>query len=1267
MTNVVKLSKKAFTWSVVVMTVLWSVGAAALIPATVQAVECPTLEAGDLFKIESSSAVYLVNSDLKRMYFPTGEVYKTWYTDYSGVQTIDTSCTAAYPPAGGVNFRPGSRLFKTPISPVVYAVSPNNTKNAIADEATAAALYGANWASLVRDLGDVFILNYKNDGSEVKDSTPHNGQLVKKADSADVYLVVDGMLKKVEGDLSMAASGDVRTVSTETFAKLEMSEMMASAASVVANPSQMNGSTTETPATTGKLSVSLASDNPASKSVITAIDGVVFTKLALANGSSKDVTINSFKIERTGLGSTADFDSITLYSSGMKLGTTKTSPHSDGYWNYNVSGGFTVKAGETKMLEIHGKLGSAKTGTFNALGVSSVSLASGEVSGLPAYGNAMSGVKVTVGEVTLDANGTATQTKKVGDTDVTLAKFAIKLDDNENAKMHKMTLKLKNTASMSDVKNLALYQGSTKIAGPTSLNSDKEVMFVLDTVLPLLKGKTVDFKVLGDITNGVGNKIEFILENSADLVIIGDNFGSRITVTDGSSNDRLMNIASSGTTETTIAGAQVNVSFTSAALDTPNDRNDVEFGRFTISAGSTDVKISEMLFVVDETKGAGASDDVVNIDDLELVDESTGAAYSGTNNETTLNDDDKDVDVIWTYSDEIFLSAGESRTFIIRGDVPSDARSLDTYKVKMADTTTGITAETSPEGDVITDFSVTSLNGKLITIKEASLTVRVIDLNTVSAVKGTEGVVVYKGSLEAIGGDITVEGLRFEAAASGKFDKDNFTKLSFYTVDGTTETLQDSITGASITDAEADFDDMSFVVKKGSANKVNFVVKVDVDSEDLDATNKTLKISLDSVNLRDVDNDDAFAYPVGSSTKIADSAELATATTVDLKGTGILYVSMRTQDTGFNKKHYLLAGDTAWIGKLRLKAEYEDILLRDLRLTNSVTTADGSVKEVCLYKSTEATEANKVACSTLDTTGTVFFDDMNVNLTQGSHDWYIYVSSRNMGKLASETATTHDVLSFRVSTSTTDVVARGQSSGDDLVIGDFTGTVNNVAEGKIVFDADNDGLFGEALDISGTASTLNQGVVGSKISSVSLVSSYGGQKLSPVITGTGEYTVGIVEVVNAASSNKDSDGNELKLIMSSFRFDFTKNTKTVFDSVTVERIGGTVGAVTTTLSDINTSTKSSGYVTVAASTTAKLGVDAKIDEGSKAYFIVKANLSAVDGTTGAIDWVQMNLNTLDGSSSINNIDWYDGSGATALVDLYTGKSSIDGTKIVKQN
>lgn len=52
-------------------------------------------------------------------------------------------------------------MMKIVSNPKVYAVSRDGTLRGIPDIATAVSLYGANWASLVRDIPDGFFPRYQ--------------------------------------------------------------------------------------------------------------------------------------------------------------------------------------------------------------------------------------------------------------------------------------------------------------------------------------------------------------------------------------------------------------------------------------------------------------------------------------------------------------------------------------------------------------------------------------------------------------------------------------------------------------------------------------------------------------------------------------------------------------------------------------------------------------------------------------------------------------------------------------------------------------------------------------------------------------------------------------------------------------------------------------------------------------------------------------------------------------------------------------------------
>lgn len=206
-------------------------------PVVYAADECPTLMPGDLFKVPANSAVYVVTPDLKRKYFPNSEVFSTWYENFSAVKTIPAVCVDNYANGGGVNYRPGSRLIKSSVSPVVYAVGMGNTKHEIANEAIARSLYGNDWAKLVRVVPDVFMSNYAV-GYAFIEAKLHDGQLVNQKQSDAMYYAEAGRLFLVSDYLPGNIRQDVRTVSEAVFASLPIIAAKETSAGIVANPGQ---------------------------------------------------------------------------------------------------------------------------------------------------------------------------------------------------------------------------------------------------------------------------------------------------------------------------------------------------------------------------------------------------------------------------------------------------------------------------------------------------------------------------------------------------------------------------------------------------------------------------------------------------------------------------------------------------------------------------------------------------------------------------------------------------------------------------------------------------------------------------------------------------------------------------------------------------------------------------------------------------------------------------------------------------------------------
>lgn len=109
----------------------------------------------------SGPSVYYVGQDQKRYAFPTEATYKTWYEDFSTVQTVSDQTLATYPLVGNVTYRPGTRLIKITTDPKVYAVARRGVLRWIQTETLARALYGDTWAQQIDDISDSFFINYR--------------------------------------------------------------------------------------------------------------------------------------------------------------------------------------------------------------------------------------------------------------------------------------------------------------------------------------------------------------------------------------------------------------------------------------------------------------------------------------------------------------------------------------------------------------------------------------------------------------------------------------------------------------------------------------------------------------------------------------------------------------------------------------------------------------------------------------------------------------------------------------------------------------------------------------------------------------------------------------------------------------------------------------------------------------------------------------------------------------------------------------------------
>ncbi len=211
-----------------------------------QAVSCGGLEPGDVFKFESvSTPIYILNPNEEMVYIYSSDIYNTWYENFSGVKEISDECAQSIPFASttpqGINYRPGSRLVKSAVSPKIYAVLPGNKRAEITTEEIAKALYGEKrWVTTVVEIPD-FLFSNLEAVEPITEIVPHDGMIlkIKEFSLKRTFYVKNGKTYRVEGTLPYFIKKDVRYVSKNVFKSIPYSGETITSASIVENPIQI--------------------------------------------------------------------------------------------------------------------------------------------------------------------------------------------------------------------------------------------------------------------------------------------------------------------------------------------------------------------------------------------------------------------------------------------------------------------------------------------------------------------------------------------------------------------------------------------------------------------------------------------------------------------------------------------------------------------------------------------------------------------------------------------------------------------------------------------------------------------------------------------------------------------------------------------------------------------------------------------------------------------------------------------------------------------
>jgi hypothetical protein len=686
MTDVLKSVKKIFTVTVVGATMIWALGLATLAPAANASV-CPTLNVGDMIKVSGKAVIYSVDKNLKVLYFPSGDEFKSWNTGetYGGYVTVTQGCfdslavPSAYP--GAVNYRPGSWVVKRPSSDQLYVVEPGN-KLARISSTDAAALYGANYR--VMTVADAYWPHYVNRGADVVGMV-HEGMLVSK-DGKTWYVDAGNVLREVTATGMTAnrfKAAFVRTVPASYLAGTTVGTAITALETAVSNRTQ-DGAITSAPVTGGNLTVSLAADNPAAGNIA---DGSAYNKVLKLNLSASATTnVTGITLTKTGLIANSNITGVSVWDAqGNRHGDVMSSLTSDN--KVTVSFGsypIVVGAGSSETLTVAVNVAPAANSGLVGFSVSSAAdvMSNGTVAGsFPIAGNQMAVIDgnaslasttvsgLSVGGSASQPASTASGNLNIGDVQKEVAKFRFtELSGNEDVQVSKLTFYVAGTVQDNDLANWSVYAPTGDKLGTASAMSNRYVTVNFTSPYTVPKSTSRDLSVKVDVVNGSTRNFKVNIQNDYDVMMKGLTTGFYVLPANfsaASSSNGWFNMGSGTLT--------LNKSASTPSGNISSGAQNIVLAKFDVKSSGEGFEARKMGLSVANAGTAKNLTGNVSVRDASdgtvylTVAASTASLYTGG--------------AQFSLSNYLTLTAGQTRTLEVVGSVDSTATASTKYTV----------------------------------------------------------------------------------------------------------------------------------------------------------------------------------------------------------------------------------------------------------------------------------------------------------------------------------------------------------------------------------------------------------------------------------------------------------------------------------------------------------------------------------------------------------------------------------------------------------
>lgn len=747
-----KFIKKAFSASVAVTTIMWSLGLAAFPLVSSAQVQ---INAGDLVKKVGVSEVFYYGSDAKLHPFPNQFVFNTWYADFSGVKEISQAQMDTMTFGKNIVQRPGTRLVKIQAASPVYCVEAGGVLKHVDSEARAVTLFGADWNKQIDDVPTAFWSDYTISGA-INSDVPCDGSVVTmasaSAEAGKNYWVEGGMLHEISAAQMAEArlwAKYVRSLDSAVINALSVGSAVDQAKLDMIKDSAQTGSVS-TPAPAGDLTITKASSSPSAMSVPYKAKWVPFLDLMLQGTG----TLGNLTVTRSGLSANADIANVyVLDENGQQIKLGKTI----GSDNKAKFTGLGIAVNGSRKITIAADIaasGTATAGNKVILGVESatdVGLSAAAISGsFPMRSAQMEISSVTIGEATL-YNGPSNPTSDVeispNATNYLLTQLRVTAGSAEAVNFDEVTLHVNGTGDLDDIKQVVMKDdtsgtilGTATVAQLTPLVGSTSITFYPN--VSIAKGESRNFGWYVDMA-GTGSSRTIALEPHDGVTYTmkfkGQTYGFNVPTT------RSNFCNSNGTCQTqTIQQGQHSMSKSPNTLATGNfapGANDQEIATFRNTVTGEPIEVTNSIFAL--TYGTMVNSEVTNVTlrMKPIASQDEGVIVAGPV--------DPSAGTV-TFSDSFTLPVGDS-DLILSANFATTVSNNDTISANINTPATKLTMRGSDSGKTITSGTSSQVTGNTLTVQAPTVTV-----NT-AATPVADNVVVGKQGHLLADIDVTVQ------------------------------------------------------------------------------------------------------------------------------------------------------------------------------------------------------------------------------------------------------------------------------------------------------------------------------------------------------------------------------------------------------------------------------------------------------------------------------------------------------------------------------